>query len=119
MREAAVCIRAAGSVTKGVLGTWDLVHVGLAAIRLSSPEAWVKSAIKVNLHPFHRVPFVEWCQRIAPFLQGGLNFKPEAAVDKYSLLPAWWHGMRPEEKKATAAIVAHEGGWTPTCVQRL
>ena len=119
MREAAVMLRAAGSLILGVLDTWALMLCGLHAIRQSSPGAWIESAKKVNLHPFHRVSFEAWCRRIAPFLQGGLNFKTETAEDKYALLPGWWHGMPPAEKKAVAAIVAAEGGWTPDCVRRL
>ena len=57
---------------------------------------------------------MEWCSlpRQQSFLQGGLNFKPETPEDKYALLPAWWHGMTPEEKKKAVAIVDTEGGWT-------
>ena len=110
MREAAVMLRAAGSLILGVLDTWALMLCGMHATRQSSPGAWIESAKKVNLHPFHRVSFEALCRRIAPFLQGGLNFKTETAEDKYALLPGWWHGMSPAEKKAVAAIVAAEGG---------
>jgi hypothetical protein len=118
MREAAGWMRNAGEATKGVLDCWDLMLVGLHALRKSTPESWVNSAKKVNLHPFFRVSFPEWCERITPFLQGGLNFKPATAEDKYALLPSWWHGMSPAEKKAVV-IIAEAEGWTPTCVRRL
>ena len=71
MREAASWLRSARSLNLGVLDGWALVLVGLHAIRESSPQVWVQSAIRVNLHPLHRVPFEQWCERIAPFLQGG------------------------------------------------
>jgi hypothetical protein len=119
MRGAVVHLRHATNATKGVLDGWHLVLVALHAVRLSSPEVWVASAKKVNLHPDFRVSFADWCERIASFLQGGQNFKSELAVDKYALLPTWWHGMAPEEKKAAVAIVAEEGSWTPACLRRL
>ena len=119
MREAACWLRKAGALVVGVLDGWALVLVGLHAIRESSPKAWVSSAIKVNLHPFHRVDFGTYCENISGFLQGGQNFKPESSEDKYALLPGWWHGTPPEQKKAMVALVDAEGGWTVKCVQRL
>ena len=76
MREAACWLREAGALVLGVLGGWALLLARLRAIRESSPEAWVTSEIKVNLHPFHLAPFDSFCKRIAGFLQSGQNFKP-------------------------------------------
>jgi hypothetical protein len=41
-------------------------------------------------------------------------------LDKYTLLlPAFWHGMEPAEKKRAVAIVEKNSGFTPQCVQEL
>ena len=36
-------------------------------------------------------------------------------IDKYALLPSYWHGMTPDEKKKVLATVAQHGSYTPEC----
>jgi hypothetical protein len=50
------------------------------------------------------VLFGDWTKRIECFLQAGESFKAEA-VDTYLLLPSFWHGMEPNEKRLVVATV--------------
>ena len=89
-------------------------------MRQLAPESWTKSFTKVNLHPHHRVSFEEWCKRIAHHLQGGLSFKPEAVLNPYAMLPSFWHGTLPEEKKQCMEILkSHNSVFTVACVREL
>jgi hypothetical protein len=66
------------------------------------------------------VPFFEWCGRISHFIQGGDSFKPEKFLDVYALLPAFWHGMTPDEKKLADSIFkSHENTFSVACVKQL
>lgn len=101
---------------------WQLVHVGLAAVRFvnENPEIWSKSYIACNLNPLHRISFSEWCDKISSDLEAGQQFKPETSSDIYSLLPSFWHGMEPSEKKAVMAVIAEfDGTFTVDCVRKL
>lgn len=121
MRDALGFLRSSNKLNKSTIDGWQLIHVGLACCRELLPEVWVYSFKKVNLHPHHRVNFDEWCKRISHFLQGGEgSFKPEAARDEYALLPAFWHGMEPAEKKLAASILkSHANSFTMECLREL
>ena len=122
LRDSLGFLRTVGNVTKTSSSTdgWQLIHVGLAAIRQLDPNSWTHSFKKVNLHPHHRVSFPDWCTRIAHFLQGGQSFKPEVLQDKYNLLPSFWHGMLPEEKSHAMAILAsHGGSYSVACAREM
>ena len=101
---------------------WQLVHVGLAAVRFVNdhPEIWRDSYIACNLNPLHRTSFGDWCDKISTDLEVGQQFKPETSDDIYSLLPSFWHGMEPHEKKAVMAVIAEFGGmFCVDCVRKL
>lgn len=103
-----------------IMDQWGLVHVGLYAIRSVEPETWTASFDAVNLDPRTRVVFTEWCKRILPALTTGQEFKVESDIDVYSLLPSFWHGMLPEEKKKAVNIVdSHGAEFNADCVQCL
>ena len=121
MRAALGFLRSSGKITKSVIDGWQLVHVGLACCRELESHVWVNSLKKVNLHPHHRVDFSEWCKRISHFLQGGEgSFKAEAVRDEYALLPAFWHGMEPDEKKLALSILeSHSHSFTAACLREL
>ena len=121
MREAIALMRRATELNKGVVDGWGLVIVILHAVRESKPDVWVKSAVLVNLHPYHRLPFGEYMAtpRMQSFLQGGQNFKVETSVQKYELMPSFWHGMELEEKRLVVRIVDKHAAWTPEFVVEL
>lgn len=121
MRACLTYLRQSEKLSKNVIDGWDLIHVGLAAVRELAPKSWTTSFKKVNLHPFHRVTFPEWCVRIAHFLQGGQSFRAETSLpDSYLLLPAFWRGMPPEDKQRSLDILNHHNGaYTTDCVTQL
>lgn len=121
MRDCLTYLRHAEKMRKNIVDGWDLVHVALSAVRELSPNSWVTSFKRVNLHPHHRVPFADWCSRISHFLQGGESFKPdEVATDTYPMLPAFWHGMSSAEKmKAVEIVKQHGDAFSTLCVKQL
>lgn len=121
MRQCLTYLRKSEKLSKSVVDGWDLIHVALAAVRELSPNAWISSFKRVNLNPKFRVPFPVWCERISGFLQGGESFKPEKVLaDPYTLLPSFWHGMSPVEKKQCAQVLSqHAGAYTAECVLQL
>jgi hypothetical protein len=120
MRGSLDFLRKSSQITRGVVDSWDLVHVGLAAVRELESKVWIHSFKKVNLHPHHRVSFADWCKCISHHLQGGLAFKEESVVDAYALLSPFWHGMMPEEKKLAMTIFqSHENKYSVACVREL
>jgi hypothetical protein len=120
MRDCLSYLRQTERLSKNIISGWDLVHVGLAAVRELSPSSWVTSFKRVNLHPDHRVCFPEWCNKISHFLKGGESFKPETVMlDTYKLLPPFWLGMCAAEKKRCAEIVIeHDGMYSVACVRQ-
>ena len=92
-----------------VLDQWGLVHVGLYILRGSELKTWQKSFTACNLDPRSRVPFGLWCKKIEHFLQTGEDYskfnKPLTSKQKYALLPSFWQGMTPVEKKSAMDIM--------------
>jgi len=52
-------------------------------------------------------------------LAAGQKFKSEAPVDMYALLPGWWHGTLPEDKRKIVGVIDKHNGFTPQCCQEL
>lgn len=120
MRSCLDYLRQSEKLQKNVIDGWDLIHVGLAAVRELDPKSWITSFTRVNLHPRHRVEFPQWIERIEQFLQGGLSFKQEEMdVDPYALLPSFWHGMSTVEKKQALTILQSHEEYTVECIRQL
>ena len=99
---------------------WDLIHVGLYAVRSTSKQCWQNSFDACNLRPSSRIPFLDWCQKIKQHLVVGKNFEPERLLmDKYQLLPAFWRGMSPDEKQKVYDVVEKHKGFSMDCVLEL
>ena len=70
----------------------------------------------------HEVPYGTYarCEKIRHHLQPGSSFKVEGPINKLWLLPDFWHGMLPVERKAVVSIIdAHGAQYTDTCVWQL
>ena len=94
MRGCLAFLKKSTDMHRGSLGGWDLIHVGLAAVRELESSSWVSSFKRVNIHPGVRTDFPTWFKRIWSFLEGGQSFKTEDELDVYALLPAFWR-VRP------------------------
>jgi hypothetical protein len=116
--EGIAMLRGTMSATKGVVDQWGMVHVGLYAVRDTKRDIWTRSFDACNLDPRTRVSFSMWAKKIECFLQAGQSFKAEA-VDKYLLLPSFWHGMTPDERKCAIATVVKHEGYSIECLKEL
>ena len=80
------------------------------------PQLWVNSFISVNLKPTERIPFEEWCKKIAAHMQSSDYFdivlQNDNNIDKYLLLPDTWQAMSTEHKTAAVEIAKKHGGNT-------
>ena len=119
MRHVLDLLRRTTAVTKGVVDQWGLIHVGLAAVRACEARTWIASFIACNLNPLHRISFGEWCIKISSFLEGGQSFKDPGPIDKYAMLPPYWHGMIPEEKGKVFRVIEKHGAFSVPCVMEL
>ena len=120
VRWALDTVRQQSSICQGVLDQWQLVHVGLAAVRSVAPEIWIESFKAVNLNPRYRLEFPDWCKKISTDLEAGQQFKLETSVDIYSILPPVWLAMEPAEKKKVSSVIdAFDGCFPVECVQKL
>lgn len=122
IRDGVDILRRSTSLTRGVVDQWQLIHVGLHAVRACTRDAWIMSFKRVNIHPKFRVPFGEWCKKIEHFIQAGQTFyQPADTRDIFALLPAFWRGMRPCERQLVVSIIDdhHHGQFTVACVREL
>jgi hypothetical protein len=112
-------VRRNKTIGGGIVDQWGLVHVGLACVRECTPEIWQTSFRRVNLDPKTRLSFAAWCEKIGHYLQGGDLFKPMDSDDTYALLPAFWQGMLPAEKRKVIDTIDGHGDFTVECVKDL
>ena len=100
--------------TVSIIDQYGLLHCAMAAVRHTkdNPIIWENSFRACNIHPEHRMGFQEWCKAIEPHMQASDSFDlvtQNSAVDFYKLLPAFWHGMTPVEKKTVMSVVERFG----------
>ena len=73
-------------INKGVVCQWEMIHVGLYAMRATLPQTWTKSFHTCNMDPRTSLPFLEWCSRIQHFIQDGQSFvAPVGPIDKHTI----------------------------------
>jgi hypothetical protein len=63
--------------------------------------------------------FQKRCEKISTVMCTGQFFKAESVVDKYALLPSFWHGTRLEYKKKIVGIIDKHNGFSPECIMEL
>ena len=87
---------------------YSLIPCGIQAVKYTKehPEIWINSAIAVNLHAKHRIPFDQWCKKIQPFMTAAdsFNLVLHDKIDPYQLLPAIWKSMSSAHKHKAMSI---------------
>ena len=103
----------------GLLNSWYMVNWDLQDVKKLPRESWISSIKKSNSHPKHHVYFIQWHNHIKPFLQGGDSFKKYTTLtinEKYDLLPSFWKGTEPAEKKAVVEAFESHCVWNVPCI---
>lgn len=125
-RTALSWLRKERRYNSNIIDQYGLIACGLAAVRHTGrhPEIWVDSFVATNTHPTRQISFEDWCVKIAPHLQASDSFhliKQNAEIDEYTLLPAFWQAMAPEDKKLAVEIVRKHGdnAWDLNCCREL
>ena len=100
---------------------WSLIPCGIQAVKYTEehPGIWINSAIAVNLHPKHRVPFDQWCKKLEPFMTAAdsFNLVVQDKIDPYQLLPAIWQSMSSNHKhRAMSIYEEHNKEWNVSCI---
>jgi hypothetical protein len=49
---------------KGIMTQWQVIAICCIALKNVSPQTWINSFKKVNMHPHHRVPIDVWLRQI-------------------------------------------------------
>lgn len=112
------------STGKTNITQYDLLITAMRIVRATSEETWVHSFQRVNLHPFTRMEFPEFCRKIASHLRAGDIFKNDnvdtTAEEKFALLPTFWHGMTPAERKVVMTVCeTHAYQYSVACITTL
>ena len=72
------------------------------------------------MDPRTSLSFPEWCSKIQHFIQAGQSFvAPVGPIDKYAMLPLFWHGMIPDEKKKVMETIDLHGSYSIACSKAL
>lgn len=103
-----------------IIDQWMLVLVGLAMLRdCNSSRVWENSFIAVNMHPHHRVPFPEWINKIAPFVDAAKKFEREI-IDEFVLLPSDWRIQSLSNREKWIKIIDDDGAsWDVNLIAKL
>ena len=109
---------------KANIDQWDLVLTGIRVVKQCEAKTWATSFMRVNLHPVFRDEFAVFMKKISQFLRAGSQFVEEDLVPspkkKFDMLPSFWRGMRPSERKVAMTILnAHGGKYTLDCLTTL
>ena len=113
------------STGKTNINQYDLLITAMCIVRATSKETWVHSFQRVNLHPFTRMEFAEFCRsKIASHLRAGDTFKDHnvenTAKEKFIPLPPFWHGMTPAERKVVMTVCeTHAYQYSVACITML
>ena len=112
------------STGKTNITQYDLLITAMHIVRATSEETWVHSFQRVNLYPFTRLEFPEFCRKIASHLWAGDTFKNDnvdtTAEEKIALLPTFWHGMTPAERKVVMTVCeTHAYQYSVACITTL
>ena len=96
----------------------------MGIVRETKRVTWISSFERVNLHPFTRQEFPEFCKKIASHLRAGETFKDDnvhtTAEEKFALLPLFWHGMTPTERKVVMTVFqSHAFKYSAACLKML
>lgn len=120
-RRAAICLdQFRRSHISPIIDQWTLVLVGLAMLRdCSQSNVWENSFVAVNMHPHYRVPFCQWLEKIAPFVNAAAKFEREE-VDERAMLPADWRQQPLAFRQKCLKIIDDEGAdWNVELIAKL
>jgi hypothetical protein len=109
---------------KTTINQYDLVHTAMRIVRLTDQKTWVASFERCNLHPWTRKAFPEFCKKISSHLRAGDTFKDDnvepTAEEKFAVLPSFWHGMTPADRKVVMTVFqSHASQYTTACLKML
>ena len=117
-RHLLALVQQAKKVVK-IADQWTLVHIAIQMHKCTPPGAWIESFKMTNLHPDFRVPFRAWVEKRADYFTAGFQFKEED-TDKFALLPLWFQGMIPAERKKMIDIIEHHhADWSVALITKL
>ena len=72
------------------------------------------------MDPCTILSFPDWCSKIQHFIQAGQPFvAPVGPINKYAMLPLFWHGMIPDEKKKVMETIDLHGSYSIACSKAL
>ena len=93
------------------------------ALKHSTPSAWINSFIRVNLHPDHRLSFLDWIKKIESQVVAGESFF-KRRTSLYDILTKFWRRMTPIDRTTIVTIIdgfysSNEPTWCKYNVNKL
>ena len=86
------------------LNQFSLISICIVALKHSTPSAWINSFIRVNLHPDHRLSFLDWIKKIESQVVAGESFF-KRRTSLYDILPKFWRRMTPIDRRTVVTII--------------
>jgi len=111
------------------MSQWHLIKIAAHAQRQVPKESWIKSFIRVNMHPQHRLDFEAWMNKLdrKGILESGKLFYDDNEFALYDAMPAFWRRMPTQTRQAfvhdiDAMYIEVEDGetvWSPKNLRSL
>ena len=92
------------SILNVQLDQWKLISVCIVALKRSTRSSWINSFIRVNLHPDHRLSFVDWIKKIESQVVAGESFF-KCRTSLYDILPQFWKQMSVDDRNSVVTTI--------------
>jgi hypothetical protein len=66
---------------------------------------WVASFKKVNLHPDHRISFIDWIKKIDEKVEVGEHFFSKRNDSCFEAMPSFWHRLTIEARHEAVSLI--------------
>jgi hypothetical protein len=88
-----------------------LVVVCVKALQKVSKQMWISSFTKVNLHPDHRISFIEWIKKIDEKIEVGEHFFSKCNNSCFLAMPMFWQKLSIEARHAAISVIDRYVYW--------
>jgi hypothetical protein len=102
----------------------DLIVICVKALKNISPELWISSFKKVNLHPDYRIPFLDWIKKNDEKVVAGEHFFHKHNNSFFQAMPSFWQHLTIEARHSVVSTIDRffdeaPPGKSPWCKENL
>jgi hypothetical protein len=88
-----------------IISQSDLIVICVKALKTVSPPIWIASFKKVNLHPDHRISFIDWIKKIDEKVEAGEHFFSKHNSSCFLAMPSSWQHLSVEARHAVVSTI--------------